>query len=88
MQRNVGTPVELELPRFFPAQAKTEKSLCAHEPYRADHAMRLDPLGIDVIQLNDKLIGIRHRTSQFVIHSLTLFISFPLTRQPNYSLRR
>ncbi len=54
----------MKLPRFFAAQAEAEESVRGRESDRADGSASSLALGIDVIQLHDKSVAVRHRGPQ------------------------
>jgi hypothetical protein len=68
MQRDVAAAIEVKLPGLFAAKAKTEKSASRQKPNRADDAVSLQPLGIRIVKLHDKLVGVVHGTLKDVIH--------------------
>jgi len=60
-QADVLATRELELSRLFATQAKSQKSVTAHEANRAYDAMGTVSLRIGIIHLNDVIVRVLHR---------------------------
>lgn len=63
-QTKVVAAVEVELARFFAAEAKSEESILGGKPDRADGPSGAIAFAVRVFELNDPLIGVQHGGSQ------------------------
>ncbi len=67
-QANIFTSRKLKLAGCFAAQAEPEKPLVPNESNRADDAMRAISLGVCIVQFDQIIVAILHRTSKNGFH--------------------
>ena len=69
-QANVLATRQLELTRLFPAEAKPQEAIAAHEANGTDDSVRAIAFGVGVVHLDDVLVGVLHRASENSIHGV------------------
>jgi len=62
----------MKLTRLLAAQAEPEEAPAGQEANGADDAMRLNSFGVQIVQLDDKAIGIVHGALQYAVHGVCL----------------
>ena len=67
-QPHVLAAFQAELPGFFAAEAQGEETVLAKEPDWADHSMGFGTLGVALIELDDQIVRLMHRSVNQLTH--------------------